>query len=99
MRRYTRSLVGLALLVLAACSSPQVTIVSVEFTSHEDGAVITGSRQVQVVAAVTAPADATFAGEHDGAPLAFTRQGSTLRANGSPIRLTVQPVCQSAPSP
>src|SRR5690606_33575223 len=41
----------------------------------------TGSRQVQVVAAVTAPADATFAGEHDGAPLAFTRQGSTLRAN------------------
>lgn len=81
MRRYTRSLVGLALLVLAACSTPQVTIVSVEFTSHDDGDVVTGSRQVEVVAAVTAPSDATVVGEHDGQDLTFTRQGATLRAN------------------
>lgn len=80
MRRYTRSLIGLVLLVLAACSQPTVTIVSVDFVSHKNGDVVTGSRQVQVLARVTAPDDATVAGEHNGQALAFTRQGRDLSA-------------------
>jgi len=81
MRRTQRSLLGLALIVLAACSTPPAaTVVTVEFASHQDGQVVTGSRQVEIVALVNAPADAEVAGEHNGQDVAFTRNADSLRA-------------------
>lgn len=82
MRRTTRSLAGLVLLVLAACSTPEAPplVVSVEFVSHADGQVVTGDRTIEVRANVKAPADAQVTGSHNGADLAFTRQGNVLRA-------------------